>query len=206
MFLPFILLSAISLITAYKKFTQRIRSHVSLSTVFVEKFFEFYSFASVVMFTSVIYTSLSPLQCYQVGESDTYFMYKNPSMECYDGRWNFHLPLVCIFVVLYCFALPLSCAAVFARNRHNIQEEWFVRRYGSMIRRYRPWFFWWEFVVMLKKLIFVVSLHYLVLSNNGSANFFVSICVLLIETSCLACQSNFTSTIDVVRISLFFST
>lgn len=144
MFLPFILFTAIVLFTLFHKCIRGRFSSLPVSKLLVKRFVSFYNLAGAAMVTSLISTAISPLQCYQIGQSgDTCIMYK-PFVQVL--RQPMELPpssSVCIYHFVLCFAL----VELRSGCRSQFQECW--RR---MVRRTL-----WKSDSMIQAEIFLVG-------------------------------------------------
>jgi hypothetical protein len=171
--------------------------------------YSLYSFIGVALYTSLVFNALVPLQCREASNGNSYVI-TNPSIQCYDQKWNKNLPMVVVFILLYFVVIPCSYAAICFRQKNQVQSAWFLQRFGDLIYGYKQEYFWWEMVWMLKKIGFVVSLHSLSIATTGSSKFFVSIVYLfgflLVELAVLPITRTFTRTISLMYSLIFNST
>jgi len=118
----------------------------------------FYVFLVVFLslYTLLISTVLEPYNC--VSQPDgSYTMYYQPTTRCYEHEWKRFNPVVIIFLVLYCVVAPIALIVVLWKNRGKVDDEAFVRRFGTLTNQYREKCFYYEVVVMIKKISIVLA-------------------------------------------------
>ncbi|KAG2448500.1 hypothetical protein HYH02_006391 [Chlamydomonas schloesseri] len=116
-------------------------------------------------YPSVTDEILSVLQCKEVDSSSGAYaeysralgMYweQDYGLHCFRGS-HLLLALVVAFpgVVLFCLGVPMASAAFLRRNalRGRLNERKFSDRYGFLYEDYRRSYYYWESVIMLRKL------------------------------------------------------
>eukprot|EP00475_Leptophrys_vorax_P025648 TRINITY_DN3592_c0_g1_i2.p1 TRINITY_DN3592_c0_g1~~TRINITY_DN3592_c0_g1_i2.p1 ORF type:complete len:193 (-),score=29.45 TRINITY_DN3592_c0_g1_i2:679-1257(-) len=70
------------------------------------------------------------------------------SAKCYDQDWN----SLTIFILLYCFGIPLALVFVFMKYKNHLDSKNFRMKFGYPVSPFSQRFFYWELVVMLKEL------------------------------------------------------
>jgi hypothetical protein len=105
-------------------------------------------------YTLIIAGAASPLVCLEQSDGSR-TMVRNPSISCYSGEWNANYPIIVLFLVLYAAVFPLILLILLFVNRKNLQEPHMIEYFGSFTRQYKPNFFWWEFVFLTKRALFV---------------------------------------------------
>jgi hypothetical protein len=124
--------------------------------------------SAVNLFTFLVSNSVSPFNCVS-HESDgqkSFIMAINPVENCYEGAWNYHLPFVIAFSLLYAVFFPLVILSTFYANRRAIDDPKFVSGYGSLIFLYGREYFFWELISMLKRAAFVIMTQFLTAKEN----------------------------------------
>lgn len=97
----------------------------------------------------IISTSFQSLNCIDIGPegaSDVRF-YADPVLSCSSGRYHLirRVGIVTLVLsgVLFCVKLR--------RNKHSLNDERFLKRYGFIYRGYKDEYHWWEFMVLIRK-------------------------------------------------------
>jgi heme/copper-type cytochrome/quinol oxidase subunit 2 len=122
-----------------------------------------YSYGMVRLATYVLLTGMSPFRCFKQMDG-SYTLVASPNLDCYDQQWNsntFTIFLGILQVVL----LPLVLMWVLWNYSSN--DNKFMWRFGHLTRKYKDQFYYWEVVMMLKKLIFVMVVD---LTNDYNSN------------------------------------
>jgi hypothetical protein len=143
--------------------------------------YDFYKGQSVSLYVSVmgtfytllIATGVTPLVCFR-REDGSYAIRSSPANLCYDSKWYSMLPLMLIFLGVYCIGFPLVLAVVFFSQRKNIFNPRFIKNYGSLVEAFKFRVYWWELIMLIKRSSFVIvaKLGTLASSNNTSPYFF----------------------------------
>jgi hypothetical protein len=126
---------------------------------FAQRMINVCSFVIVAFYTLLISTVLQPFDCTRQNDG-SYTLTNAPSLQCFDSNWNSHLPAVIFFGILYVVSIPLFLSWLFWRLRHEIHSKKFISRYNLLVSSYKPRFFYFELVNMLKKALFVLSTGY----------------------------------------------
>lgn len=125
----------------------------------------------VFFYTYIVITLSEPFYCtQQPDESWTLVMF--PSMDCFDSTWIQNIPYLLFFIVLYIFVIPAMLAIQLYKNRKVIKTPAFKARYGSLTSPYSDEHFYWEFVVVTKKISLSLTLRVLSLFATASAQKF----------------------------------
>jgi hypothetical protein len=81
-----------------------------------------------------------------------------PSVKCYEGTHMSYFPLVLWGVVAYMIGIPLFCARVLWKNREKLMDPEIFARYGFLFARFKPKYFYWEIVLMIRLCVLVMCL------------------------------------------------
>jgi hypothetical protein len=131
------------------------------------------------LYTFVLSSILSAFRCFPQGDG-SYTLIPSPSLDCYDSIWYDHLGIIAIAIVLICI-IPIGLFAILFLNRNQRTNNRVYWRFGRIIEPYKPNFYYWEVVVLIRKTIFVC----LVDLTNGWQKLnrsFIIIAYLLIES------------------------
>jgi hypothetical protein len=142
-----------------------------------QKLASLFSFLVVGFYTLLISTLVQPFNCTKQFDG-TLTMTKAPSNKCFDSVWNQNLPAVIFFILLYGISIPLIMIWIFYKNRDNIFNADFLVRYSSLTAPYRPKFFYFEIVIMLKRALFAVMNDFLSVTSY-TARYFTAVGTLL---------------------------
>jgi hypothetical protein len=147
---------------------------------FIGQLFSFFSFALITFYTFIISTAISPFECSK-SEGDTgYTLIKAPSQRCFDVSWLAHLPLVVIFLLLYLVVFPVCFFLVFFRFRKNVSTSKFQSRFGALVSPYKTRTFYWELILLLKRIVFILSADLGTLLPSSQVKYF-----LMLSTLCV---------------------
>jgi hypothetical protein len=186
MMIPLFVILVISLIN-FILAVRKVRSIVDIKKLFLissvkeymkKRFLPLLILLTVVMFAFLVSASLSPFKCMKVA-SDTYVMLDNPSLHCFDKDWNAHIALAVLFSLVYCCFLPGVLIYISWSSRDQLSSDDFQLKYGNLVQQYEEKFFWWEFVVALKKATFVL-LGSILSSSRQEDDLFASGSILLV--------------------------
>ncbi|KAJ3446356.1 insulin-like growth factor binding proteinn-terminal [Anaeramoeba flamelloides] len=77
--------------------------------------------------------------------------------NCFEGFWlQKMLPLTIIFIVLYIIGIPILILYLLIKNSKILTEKQFDMKFGLLYSRYNKSFFYWEIVIMLRKLLLII--------------------------------------------------
>jgi hypothetical protein len=126
----------------------------------------FTAFVLTTLTTLNISSVLSLFQCIERADG-TYSIAKYPTVKCYDAQWSGKIVAPSILFFFFAVIFPLYMIHAFWKNSMAIHSDQFVLRYGALVRPYRSEFYYWEFVVVLKRYL-VVILNDGLLQNDRS--------------------------------------
>ncbi|KNC50235.1 uncharacterized protein AMSG_06390 [Thecamonas trahens ATCC 50062] len=106
--------------------------------------------AMFVMYLLVTNTALEIFPCTkQVDGKHT--MNREPSIRCYEGRWNKLLAGSLVTMIMFSLFMPAAVAFVLYRRRFNLWKRKNLSRFGLLYLRYRPQFYFFEIAVLCRK-------------------------------------------------------
>eukprot|EP00475_Leptophrys_vorax_P014208 TRINITY_DN20609_c0_g2_i2.p1 TRINITY_DN20609_c0_g2~~TRINITY_DN20609_c0_g2_i2.p1 ORF type:complete len:269 (+),score=51.24 TRINITY_DN20609_c0_g2_i2:72-809(+) len=100
---------------------------------------------------------------------------------CYDSSWNKNKAVTVIFCLCYVVVLPCLLCFFFWKVGHNmaVPRSKFMLKYRSLInllcRSYRKPFFFWELVLILKRLAFSLSSQFFLSNVDPTIRVLVSL-------------------------------
>eukprot|EP00736_Rhodelphis_marinus_P003681 Rmarinus@m.22979 len=119
---------------------EKIQNHVAVTMIVV----------LFVLYPTITETVLMLLNCYEL--EDKWYLVESMDMECYGSRHqtvlitNF-LPGLAIYTV----GIPLYGFLVLYWNRHRLDSNRILARYGFLYNGFEPKFYWWEIWIMVRK-------------------------------------------------------
>jgi hypothetical protein len=119
-------------------------------------------FVEVLTYTYVymIFEVFKPFNC--VKDLDGSFsLQASPDLKCFDSQWNQHIAYLVIYIFIYVFLLPGALITFFVRYKRDIQNVWFVERFGSLCAPFKSEVFFWEALLILKRTVFSFSTNVL---------------------------------------------
>jgi hypothetical protein len=81
-----------------------------------------------------------------------------PSIKCYEGKHQSFFPLVMWGTVAYIIGIPLFAARVLFSNKERLLEPQIFARYGFLFARFKPKYFYWEVILLIRMAILVMCL------------------------------------------------
>jgi hypothetical protein len=145
------------------------------------------AFILIALYTSSISVALTPFNC-KKQPNGTYTLLKDPSIICYDEDWNQRLGVVVLAILCGPIAIPVGLFYIYFRNRKDHHSLNFLKTFDLLVSPYRPPYYYWELVVMLRRTFFVLSTDFLG-GSSYAVRYSVSTVVLVtffwIEAICL---------------------
>jgi hypothetical protein len=149
MLMPLILCVSIGLLGAVTNHFKQQRLSVSDQ---VNRFIQTVVFVMNVSFTMQVVTLAQPFNCFQRSDG-LYYLYSEQSRLCFDSEWNRNVQISSIYFILYLGFIPGFCGAALYKNRSNLDDALFRKRFGQLVAPYRVRYFWWEIVVIARKIL-----------------------------------------------------
>jgi hypothetical protein len=106
------------------------------------------------MATYVVMVGFAPFRCY-LQMDGTYTLVPSSDLNCYDEQWMSHINII-VLGLAQIFLLPLLVLLIFRIYRGHLDENRFKWRFGLLTLSYLDQFYWWEVVVLFRKLVFVM--------------------------------------------------
>ncbi|GAX73318.1 hypothetical protein CEUSTIGMA_g772.t1 [Chlamydomonas eustigma] len=89
------------------------------------------------------------------------------NLQCFTGYHNLLALYIGIpGVIFFSLGVPAFSAYFLYKNQHRLREKGFIRSYGFIYGDYRDECFYWESVVMLRKLLIILVVVFLVTYGN----------------------------------------
>lgn len=109
------------------------------------------------MYLSLCGRTLDMLQCTGMGEGLPPRLSKDMDLVCWDGLHGSFMPIVGIAGVFYIVGTPLAYIVILYRGYHSntLYSREHLKRYGLLYSRFEPNFFFWELVIMLRRVLAV---------------------------------------------------
>jgi len=102
--------------------------------------------------------TLSIFPCFELGDNGDFFLYEEMDTECYTSIHNFLMWVVGTpSLILWCIGLPTCLFIRLSMNRKKLSSEMYMEYYGFIYDGLKPKFFFFEFILLLKKLLLVFS-------------------------------------------------
>jgi hypothetical protein len=137
-----------------------------IQAVIIQKFLTSLDKIVLILYTTIISNLISPFDCFKSAGNFS-VLSSDPSLVCWDESWKAHLPEVFVFIALYILLFPMRILYILCkigRKKGVIQDP----EYSHLVSGFQEKFFWWDMVLLLKRLMFVVISRY-VLSNSDSS-------------------------------------
>ncbi|KAJ3433709.1 repeat outer membrane protein [Anaeramoeba flamelloides] len=115
-----------------------------------------YSILLSLLYLFIALTIFEFFDCTQIGTTNKYFLDSDPSLLCFEGWWWKYFPVAIFFGVLYILGIVLLLSWALWYYSKKIDEVTFNKRFGLLCVRYTKDYYFWEILVMLRKLFLVV--------------------------------------------------
>lgn len=112
----------------------------------------------IVMFIAhpnILKTMLSPFACKEI-DPDEYWLLENLNIQCWESDHSFFLVFFALpGLMLWGILMPALMLAMILRSRKRLNEPDIRLRFGFVLLGYKKEKFYWEFVILYKKVLFV---------------------------------------------------
>ncbi|KAJ3448989.1 g protein-coupled receptor-related [Anaeramoeba flamelloides] len=112
-----------------------------------------YTFLLSFIYIFITYWVLRPMDCTKYDETGFSIFDPEPQYSCEGARYGVLLAFSIIFCIVYVAGIPLWMYYQFQKNINRIT---FREEYGLLIGRFKDRFYYWEIVIMCRRLIFVM--------------------------------------------------
>ncbi|KAJ6252885.1 insulin-like growth factor binding protein [Anaeramoeba flamelloides] len=96
-----------------------------------------------------------------------------------DQEWNNLLIFSIIFIILYIVGIPILILYLLIKNSKIMNEKQFDLRFGLLCSRYSKSFFYWEVVIMLRKLFLAILKTFFI--NSTFIQLILLVCLMTIS-------------------------
>jgi len=105
---------------------------------------------------NLVDSMFSLFSCQEI-EAGEYWLTIDLSIKCWNGKHTLYLLAVGIpGVVVWVFGVPLGCVGVLIKYRRRQDELWLKMQYGFLISGYTRHCFYWEFVILYRKILIII--------------------------------------------------
>jgi hypothetical protein len=142
-----------------------------------DKCISFWLMMAGTFYTFVLSMVLSAFRCYPQ-EDGSFTLLPSPSHDCYDSEWYSNLWII-VLGISFLVYLPVQVVLILWKNQ-KISSNMFFARYGVLVSPYKKQYFYWEVILMMRKLLLIC----LVDLTNGLPNTdrsFILVCFLFAE-------------------------
>jgi hypothetical protein len=104
---------------------------------------------------SLLRLNFSVFNCLELAPGK-YFMIDEMSIQCWTRRHlTFTIAVALPSLLVWCIGVPIILAVVLTKNRSRLDEITEKLKYGFLYKGFKNKHFYWEFVIMLKKILIV---------------------------------------------------
>ena len=125
----------------------------------------------------------SVFKCVEV-DSGEFFLANDMSIQCFKPLYNSYATVAVICVAFYVIGIPTLSLLVLYKNRKiisssakTLKKEKLDKSIGNLYAQYKPKYYWWECLEMVKKMMLTGGL--ILLSPGSSAQILLGILVVL---------------------------
>jgi hypothetical protein len=132
---------------------------------------------TMLLFTLILSTIASVFDC--VKTSDNYYVLRSyPSLNCYSSEWYSRISEISVFIVLYVIIFPLRLCWIFYKMTLDPKLR-FKPKYFYLTSGYKPGFFWWDVLLLLKRVVFILFSQFLFSEVDSSLRLICSTLVFI---------------------------
>ena len=111
--------------------------------------------------------AFSLFNCVDVGSTRgaVYVLQPDPTLECYSKKhWLLLMVSAIPTIIIWGILLPFICFTMIRRKRHSdmLGEETFAKKYGFIYQGYTRRYYWWEFMILGRKVVLLVISVFLI--------------------------------------------
>jgi hypothetical protein len=152
----------------------------NLSLKSIRKFFRQISIALFFLFyTYEVVTVAEPFSCVKQRNGD-YIMHSAPYLKCFDQQWMDQFLYVMIYVIVYLILIPLFGFYLLIIHRRQSVIEKFDEKFGAFTLLYKPKYYYWELVLILRRLLFSSALNFFSILLPSQLHRFIALCILFV--------------------------
>ena len=109
----------------------------------------------IFFYMSIASTCLNYLRCQDVAGS--YVNYSAPIIQCDSAQYKSFSVLIYFIFISYTVLFPIATFAFLYWNwkQSKLDDVHFSTNYGALYKAYKPHFFWWEDIVLLRRIVIV---------------------------------------------------
>lgn len=163
------------------------------------------------LYTYCLSVAFRPFRCFKQ-EDGSYTMVDNPSSDCFTAEWFKYAPFTIGYSLALTVCFPIFISYKLWRFRNNLSDENLFRIYGFLITPFSQKLYWWELVLVLKRVIFLVFSDLTSGMNTYLVHFYlllIMLCATITESILLPFASHRTNSINIlfgefVLFMLFF--
>jgi hypothetical protein len=96
----------------------------------------------------------APFRCFEQQDGE-FTLVPSSNLNCYDHEWFSHYFIIGLGI-LHIALIPFSLFLIFRANSQHLFDNSFLWKFGKLTESYKDEMYWWEVVVLLNKLLFVV--------------------------------------------------
>lgn len=127
--------------------------------------------------------AFSLFNCVEVGGRNSSYrvLQTDPTLECYTSKhWVLLATSAFPSIILWGIAIPLLYFLTIRRNKMNdmLGDETFARKYGFIYQGYTRRFYWWEFIILGRKVVLLIISVFLVRNLNVMCLTLLLACIL----------------------------
>ncbi|KAJ6236681.1 repeat outer membrane protein [Anaeramoeba flamelloides] len=107
--------------------------------------------------------TLNVLKIFKCDKRDdgNYYLHASGDIKCFSSDWYDLFIISIIFSLIYIIGIPLLLIILLVHYSKRLNERQFDEKFGLLCCRYSKNYFYWEIVVMIRKLFFVIFQIYL---------------------------------------------
>jgi hypothetical protein len=132
---------------------------------------------TMLLFTMILSSIASVFDCVRVSD-ERYVLRAYASSTCYAKEWYSQVLEISFFIFVYLLVFPLRLFRIFFKMKDNPKLR-LDPEFNYLTSGYKPSFFWWDAVQLLKRTIFVLFSQFLFSEVDSSLRMICSIVVII---------------------------
>ncbi|KAJ6248224.1 insulin-like growth factor binding protein [Anaeramoeba flamelloides] len=148
---------------------------------FINNFINAYTVLLSLIYLSLCYSILEVFDCTKQSNG-VYTLNSEQHITCYDSSYYKHLASIIIFGLVYIIGTPIFLGWLMFHYSKKLTDKLFDEKFGLLCSRYKKEYFYWELVIMIRKLFIVVFQIYL----KEFTNLQLILCIIVLLASLIA--------------------
>jgi hypothetical protein len=137
------------------------------------------------LYVMMMGNAMAPFNCTGSASGNTFVLVASPSEQCYvpESKWNQYLGATVFGALFYAVGVPGITLFILVRNRKDFHKPFFQQNLRFLIVGFRKKYYFWEPVIISKRMLFVLITALSNISTSFNLKFASSIGVVVLFTA-----------------------